>query len=527
MSAPPVSPAAAGNDVPAALRALPAVLCVVLVALLADDRFAAFQFPLDDAWIHRVYARALATGDGFAFNPGVQEAGASSPLWVILTAPAHWLEPALGTQATVVAVKLVGTLLAVSCVVSVQVLAGRLHGSARAGVAAGVLFALTPDLAFSALSGMEPVFLAAAWLAAAVALLAGRTLAVLVLLGVAPTIRPEALLFLPFGLLAAAHAWQRTGERPALSGLLALAGPSLLWMAFCEHATGHPLPTPFYVKAHPFHLDADGVQRALQALGGHGVLAAPFLWLLTAASLPLWARRSLGPWLLVVALPVVFALGVVGSRDFLLVGYYWTRWTDPAALVLEAAAVVTLAGMLQGSAPRGSWLRSRAPLLLTGAVLALSLPSWWSGLQDRRHHISADARAVSLVNVRMGLWLHDNVPPGAVGGVNDAGAIRYFSERSVLDLMGLNSASVAFETDGGGSRRGPEWLAVFPPWFGDMAPVLMREYTAVQEFHVPAEEYTPCPCPGQTQIVAFRRPVRPALIAGPPASGAPVPSGAE
>ncbi|MHC4844999.1 MAG: hypothetical protein ACYTCU_02445, partial [Planctomycetota bacterium] len=50
-------------------------------------------FPLDDAWGHLVYGRALATGDGFAYNPGQPEAGVTSPLWTALCAlPAGFVE---------------------------------------------------------------------------------------------------------------------------------------------------------------------------------------------------------------------------------------------------------------------------------------------------------------------------------------------------------------------------------------------------------------------------------------------------
>jgi hypothetical protein len=41
-------------------------------------------FPLDDAWIHQVFARNLATGNGFSFNPGEPIAGATAPLWTLL-----------------------------------------------------------------------------------------------------------------------------------------------------------------------------------------------------------------------------------------------------------------------------------------------------------------------------------------------------------------------------------------------------------------------------------------------------------
>ena len=43
-------------------------------------------FPLDDTWVHMVYARAFGQGDGFAYNPGQLETGISSPLWTTLLA---------------------------------------------------------------------------------------------------------------------------------------------------------------------------------------------------------------------------------------------------------------------------------------------------------------------------------------------------------------------------------------------------------------------------------------------------------
>lgn len=44
----------------------------------------ALGFPLDDAWIHQVYARNLATRGELAFFPGQPSAGSTSPLWTIL-----------------------------------------------------------------------------------------------------------------------------------------------------------------------------------------------------------------------------------------------------------------------------------------------------------------------------------------------------------------------------------------------------------------------------------------------------------
>ncbi|UCE67435.1 MAG: hypothetical protein JSU85_05320 [Candidatus Zixiibacteriota bacterium] len=47
-------------------------------------------FPLDDSWIHQVFARNIATGHGFSFNADQPVAGATAPLWTLLLALA-WM----------------------------------------------------------------------------------------------------------------------------------------------------------------------------------------------------------------------------------------------------------------------------------------------------------------------------------------------------------------------------------------------------------------------------------------------------
>ena len=40
-------------------------------------------FPLDDSWIHMQFARNLAEGRGFSYNPGVPVSGSTAPLWTL------------------------------------------------------------------------------------------------------------------------------------------------------------------------------------------------------------------------------------------------------------------------------------------------------------------------------------------------------------------------------------------------------------------------------------------------------------
>src|SRR5947207_2165113 len=55
------------------------VLCAALAWPLRD-------YVTDDTFIHLQYARHVAHGEGFVFNPGERVYGSTSPLWVLLLA---------------------------------------------------------------------------------------------------------------------------------------------------------------------------------------------------------------------------------------------------------------------------------------------------------------------------------------------------------------------------------------------------------------------------------------------------------
>lgn len=510
------------------LRLLPFATLAAAVAhfVAASPRYALTRLPLDDGWTHQVYASALASGQGFAYNPGTQEAGFTSPLWVMVTAPLHWLAP-FGTHVVIVAIKALGVLLA-GWVVWETARLGREWAGELGGVLAGSVIALEPRLVFSALSGMETLLAIGLWLGATRAVRDGRWAFLGVCVALAPLARPEMLVLWPLAALAWLFLRLRAHPRPrhqvATAALVAL--PVVGWIVYCLAVNGHPLPNTFYAKAHSVvgnPLVVAGL--ALYYLGQHGLLATVAGWLAAAgfAGFALRRRESPGRWtaLLLLGGPFLYAFGVVFTRDLHPSGYYWTRWVDPASLVLTATVAVGMAVLAETLVERwrqraeGRARDLSAANLVPGFTVVVLLAlvaqagtvarSW----QDRRTHLVSDARAITLLNVAVGVWLREHTAPTDVVAVNDAGAIRFFSQRETLDLLGLNSAPIALGTrtrDELLEERDVRWLAIFPGWFDDAAgEAMLRRFEPRTAFEIPPEEYTVCDCPTQTRIVIYER----------------------
>jgi hypothetical protein len=478
-----------GSTAPPSARTRAAVVALALA--LAGGAFAWFcgtagasllDFPLDDAWIHQVYARGLATDGLPTYNPGEPEAGFTSALWLFALLPTQWLVAAGGWW-PVVPAKLVSLGFAVLAALELGRLARSLGGGAAATRLAPVLALTSPALVYASLSGMEVTLAAYTLTAALVAHLGGRYGRAGLFLALAGLTRPELGLAT---VVLGAHALATAPRGAKAPALLRLLGPPALgaaaWMAYCLAVTGAPLPNTFYVKAAHGALGTAADYYARRVLLGQGLALA----LLTATGVALALRAAVarpalrGPLGLVVGLQAACVLALVALYPLETdTGFYLQRYFYPVTALDGAVVAVGLGSLLERPRPR-----PRPPALLALALVAvgaLAAP----GLVAARAEYRASCADIEALHTAPAREAATYAPEEVVIAAEGAGAARYHSGRYVLDLFGLNNHLLAHARDNAertcvivGHR--PELFLVPDFWLPQLAPAfdlrVLRDY---------------------------------------------------
>jgi hypothetical protein len=452
-------------------------------------------FPLDDSWIHMQFARNLAEGRGFAYNPGVPVSGSTAPLWTLLLGGAF-----AGLGAHPVLAKALGLVLTLGT----AWLAGRLAelwtGRRGLGLLASALTALAGPMLWGALSGME-VSLAALLVTAALVLRArDREGLSAVALGLGALARPEAVLLLPLFWLSGPLTWRR-GLR-WLGPVVACLAP---WMAFNLATVGSPLPGPAAAKIEGGLLGAlSGVREPLattllQRPGQYAAEWVGWLWRVDAL-LPLlllpglaWLGRRRGraallPACVLLAHPLAMALLAPYRGPGFQEGRYSIHLL-PLALVVAVTSLTGLRAAVAPAGPAPGW-RPPGPGGWVGwftaeqagraAVVAL-LAGTLAALPGAASRYGWAVQNIEAMQVHLAHWVTDHTPPTARLGLNDVGAITYFSRREIIDVMGLvTPAILPYRREGESGvlryleRACPDYLIVFPAWFPTLSAMTDR-----------------------------------------------------
>ena len=118
------------------------------------------------------------------------------------------------------------------------------------------------------------------------------------------------------------------------------------------------------------------------------------------------------------------------------------------------------------------WLSVRR---LRAAVLLLLLVGLVARLPPRAHAYAWGVQNINAMQVTLGRWVAAHTPPDTLIALNDLGALSYFGERRVIDLVGLATPEILpYRRQGEAGvlryleRRCPEYLVVFPAWFPEL-----------------------------------------------------------
>ena len=414
--------------------------------------------PLDDAWIHLVYGRSVASHGIPAYNGTIPEAGFTSPLWMLNTAVVHWVVRVVPIS-VVSGLKISGVLWAFVTSLAAFELVSSLTGRRWFGLLGGVLTGACPLMAFSQVSGMEVGAATACGVGALVLLHMKRPLACGILLAAAIWARPEFVILA--GLVAGLQcaAWRTGTFRENRHAAIGLIAPSLLavalWMVYCLVAADRPLPNTFYAKYNPdFPLGwrvlwSEIIRQLPLTYAGSGFILAA-IGCLTSIR-----RFGVVGWTLAL-FPWVFFVGLSMSRPFPPGAgsyFFWTRYAAPGTPFLALQIAIGVWALATSEwASRDNRLRTvaaRSRLMPVAALLLVvcgfvRLPA---RLSADKAQFAWNCQNMNEVHVELGRWIADHTPADAVLMVFDAGAVRYFSGRHTIDMLGLNSRQLTGKLD--------------------------------------------------------------------------------
>lgn len=405
-----------------------AILLAVLLLGAALARIPFLGTQCDDAMITFRYARNLARGEGFVYNPGERILGTSTPLFTFLlaltaligvpiTAAADWINVACGLAA---------------CLLGYAVLS-RSAGRA-AGLAGAMVLAFAPEFLMNAGLGMETSLYTMLVLACIFFYASGRYRLCWITCGLLALARPEGLL-LPLIFMGDALIRGRDGL-PRLCGIIWCAVIVAAWCAFGGAYFGSPFPVSVMAKVTMYAREPTPYAERLSYFFAFdrpplGLWALPF-FIIGAA----FALRHRGDLLLLLLWLVGYSAPVFLVQSHIFVWYY-----TPAAAVyllfasLGAALAVQWVWARLARGAKGRWA--------TGAALAAvgALCSYGFACAASKRHEAARVmyHKYSAPHVAAGEWLRERAPQEALVCVGDIGYVGYISDRRILDYVGLIS----------------------------------------------------------------------------------------
>jgi hypothetical protein len=398
-------------------------------------------YQVDDAFIVYRYARSLARGDGFVFNPGERVEGVSCFLWTVALAPFS----AAGVPLPRVAPMLTA-IAGLGCLVLVARRHAESEGRDRVAprdLVAPVLLGSAPAFAYWSVGALETIpyalLLTVAARQHALERSRGGGWASAAWLGVAGLVRPETPLVAAALAVDRARSLGVTAAGRWVGVVAAVVGP---FLAFRRLYFGDWLPNTYYAKAGaPFSvLVARGwgylgacLSSIVPSFGSSNIAVVGLGALVLAALLVFaWRRPALHPEALVVL--AVAAAIVLEGGDWMVLDRFWVP-ALPCLAVIAAAALFSLS----------SWHRAgaAAAILLAAATVGSGIAT---GLRERDggQGLLVNALGYRHAHREIARLLSERATAGDAVALMDVGMIGWYADRlRVFDITGLTDRDIA------------------------------------------------------------------------------------
>jgi hypothetical protein len=463
---------------------------VIVLALASASAYLALSaargavgFALDDAWIHQVYARNLATRGEFAFFPGQPSAGSTSPLWTMLLALGDVARLDFRVWTYGLGAVLVGASAIAAARLAERLLAFHPLRAPRFTLCVLLFSVCEWHLAWSAVSGMEiPLFVFLSLLLMERFYARDRAWVIGLMAGLLTLTRPEGV---------------------ALAALVAVGMTSEVWNA------GERGPTRNLI----FYQRSSAVVRVLLSCGiGFAVLIAPYLFFNLATSgtifpntfyaksaeyavlferapfIVRWIELLAVPWVgaQILLLPGALFIGIslAIKREWrALIPFAWMLWLPalyaarlPVAYqhgryempIIPFIVIYGVWGTAALFEHIGSWV-VRATWAISIGVLVAAF--WVLGANA----YATDVAIIDCEMVQTARWVAAHAPADAVVAAHDIGALGYFYPHPFIDLAGLVTPEVIpFIRDPSRLRdylfsRRATFAIFFPDWYPALA----------------------------------------------------------
>lgn len=373
----------------------------------------------DDTYIYLQYAKNIASGLGFSFNPGEQSYGVTSPLWVIILV----LPNLLGVNAFWFA-KFADLVCALVSIFLFYRLAYNFFKDGLFAVSSTAMFALNAWFIRWSFTGMETSF--AVMLVVFIFMLfsQGRFPLMFFMLGLFYLTRPEG--FILAIVLSAVVLYKMIKSEEIKADVLGkyvllLAIPVVIFLVYARISFGTFVPNTALGKSTLTLSPAifiEQVKEISKTLAGAGLVE--FLLSLATITLVIIKRNFFGLksfllWLFSLALLYIITDADIISRYLLIISPF---------LVIIGLTSVSIA-------------HKRRNLILTFVLIASVFYSQFIFYKFVKPSTDDFTEGMEQCLIPEGKWLKENTPENSKILVNDVGAIGYFSNRYIIDAAAL------------------------------------------------------------------------------------------